>query len=93
MFRTLRLTNAQDDLSYTLVLLDLDYKILYINKDIKPYKTMDEKQITMPEFKDEFNKLLDAYLEVKIEAKEKGYDENAFKFKDFKEVYIASLKN
>ena len=93
MFRTLRLTNAQDDLSYTLVLLGSDYKILYINKDRKLRETMDEKQITMPEFKDEFNKLLDAYLEVKIEAKEKGYDENAFKFKDFKEVYIASLKN
>lgn len=54
---------------------------------------MGKKQITMIEFKDEFNDLLDAYLEVKIEAKEKGYDENAFKFKDFKEVYIASLKN
>ncbi len=54
---------------------------------------MDEKQITMPEFKEEFNKLLDAYLEIKIDAKQKGYDEAAFKFKDFKEVYIASLKN
>ena len=80
-------------MSYTLVLLGSDSEILYINKDRKLCETMDEKQITMPEFKDEFNKLLDAYLEVKIEAKEKGYDENAFKFKDFKEVYIASLKN
>ncbi len=50
-------------------------------------------KITVQEFKDEFNELLDAYLEVKIQAKEKGYDDVAFKFKDFKEVYIASLNS
>ena len=42
-------------------------------------------------FKLEFEELLDAYLQTKIDAKQKGYDENAFKFKDFKDVYIASL--
>ena len=52
-----------------------------------------QEQITIKEFKEEFNNLLDAYLEVKIQSKEKGYDDNAFKFKDFKDVYIASLNN
>jgi hypothetical protein len=52
-----------------------------------------KSQITIKEFKEEFNDLLKAYLEVKIEAKQNGYDDTAFKFKDFKEVYIASLNN
>ena len=52
-----------------------------------------KEQITISEFKEEFNKLLKAYIEVKIEAKQSGFDDSAFKFKDFKEVYIASLNN
>ncbi len=51
-----------------------------------------KKQNHIDEFKDNFIDLLDAYLDVKIAAKNKGYDDNAIKFKDFKEVYIASLK-
>lgn len=53
----------------------------------------EQNKITVAEFKDEFNMLLDAYLEVKTESVQKGFAENSFKFTDFKEVYIASLKN
>ena len=43
-------------------------------------------------FKREMYTLMDDYLEVKQESKELGYNDDAFKFKDYIEFYINSNK-
>ncbi len=43
-------------------------------------------------FKKEMYTLMDDYLEVKQESKELGYNDDAFKFKDYIEFYIKHNK-
>ncbi len=51
-------------------------------------KSKDKGLSDTDKFKSNFYELMDDYLEVKQASKEKGYNDDAFKFKDYVEFFI-----